>query len=146
MAKKKKAGKKAKTKRAVARRKAARKRPAAQKTTRKPAVKRVKKPAAPPPRKRASSWLDESSQMPIIERYARQLGSFIEAMADGVIEASELKTQEARLVQLMKDIESKLDDNLHAKVTKLLCELTAYDIMQMLHAMHGQRPQTVFQG
>jgi len=31
-------------------------------------------------------------------------------------------------------------------VTELLCELTAYDVMQMLHAMQSSRPQTKFKG
>lgn len=108
-------------------------------------AKPAKKPASAP-RVRRSSWLDEKAQMPVIEQYARQLGSFIDATADGVIEDSELQTQEALLVQLMKEIEPKLDDGLHAKVTRLLCELTAYDIMQLLHAMQKNRPQSVFRG
>src|SRR5688500_6104312 len=93
----------------------------------KPKPKLPAKPARKPasaPRGRRSSWLDEKSQMPVIDQYARQLGSFIDATADGVIEDSELQTQEALLVQLMKEIEPKLDDGLHAKVTRLLCELT----------------------
>jgi hypothetical protein len=67
-------------------------------------------------------------------------------MADGKIEASELRDQEARLVELMKELEPKLDDGLHEKVTRLLCELTAYDLMQMVHTMQNARPKTVFRG
>ncbi len=91
-------------------------------------------------------WLDEAAQKPVIEQYARQLGSFMEAMADGVIETDELRMQEDRLVQLMKAVEPQLDDGLHAQVTRLLCELTAYDLMQVLHAMHEARPKAEFQG
>jgi hypothetical protein len=46
----------------------------------------------------------------------------------------------------MKEIEPKLDDGLHAKVTELLCELTAHDLMQMLYQMQQARPKTVFRG
>ena len=69
-----------------------------------------------------------------------------EAAADGQVDEQELEAQEARLVKLMKDVESQLDPALHEKVTQLLCELTAYDIMQAVHIMHGARPKTVFRG
>ena len=93
-----------------------------------------------------TSWLDEKSQTPQIEHYARNLTSFIEALADGKVDEGELKAQEARLTALMKEVEPQLDDNLHAKVTELLCESTAYDLMQMLHEMQKFRRKTVFHG
>lgn len=93
-----------------------------------------------------TSWFDESSQTSQIDQYARQLKPFVEAMADGRIDESELKAQEARLTSLMKEVEPLLDDKLHAKVTQLLCELTAYDLMQMFHEMQKSRPKTVFRG
>ena len=67
-------------------------------------------------------------------------------MADGVVDTAEVKAQEKRLVALMKKVEPKLNDELHEKVTELLCELTAYDLMQVLHAMHAKRPKSVFRG
>jgi hypothetical protein len=94
----------------------------------------------------ASAWFDEASNMPIIEQQARRLDSFISTMADGRVEAKEIKAQQERLVKLMKEIEPLLDDNLHAKITELLCELTAYDLMQILHTMQEARPKTVFRG
>jgi Lon protease-like protein len=89
------------------------------------------------------NWFDEHTQEPLIEQYARQLDSFIQTMADGRVDASEVKAQEVRLMKLMKEIEPELNDALHAKITQLLCELTAYDLMQMLHAMQGARAKTV---
>lgn len=121
----------------------AKKRPAARKASTGKAAPRA---AAPKISANRPSWLDEAAQKPVIERYARQLTSFMEAMADGVIEAGELRDQENRLVRLMKEIEPQLDDGLHAQVTRLLCELTAYDLMQVLHAMHEARPKVEFQG
>ncbi len=122
-------------------------RPAAKKhvVKNKAAKKSKPKPAAVRKTVRAS-WLDAGSNKPLIDRYARQLTSFMEAMADGRIEASEMQAQEARLTRLMKEIEPQLSDALHEKVTRLLCELTAYDLMQMLHSMQEGRPQTTFQG
>src|SRR6266508_3377437 len=86
-----------------------------------------------------AAWFDEASSKPLIDQYARQLESFLQTFADGKVEASELDAQEKRVVKLMKAIEPKLDDELHGKVTELLCEMTAYDIMQMVHAMQSER-------
>ena len=92
------------------------------------------------------SWFDDKTQQPLIEGYARQLNSFVETLADGKVEASELKAQEGRLIALMKEVEPKLDDAVHDKVTQLLCEMTAYDIMQVLHSVGQARPRTKFRG
>jgi hypothetical protein len=91
-------------------------------------------------------WIDVLSQTPLIDDHARQLESFMTAMADGQIDESEIKSQEQRVVALLQEIDPQLDDALYAKVTQLLCELTAYDMMQMLYAMEQARPRTVFQG
>jgi hypothetical protein len=92
------------------------------------------------------SWLDDSSQTPLIDEYTQELSTFIGAMADGRIDGGELKQQEARLIKSLKEVEPQLDDALHAQVTKLLCELTAYNIMQALSALEDSRPRTVFRG
>ena len=150
MAKKKKPQAKIqKAKRASAKKKrplAAAKRPAKPAKKAKPASAGGRPmPASGRPAMR-SSWLDEASNAPLIERQARRLNSFLEAMADGKIDDHEIVAQEARLVKLMKEIEPTLDAATHAKVTQLLCELTAYDLMQVLHSMEMARPKTVFQG
>jgi hypothetical protein len=49
-------------------------------------------------------------------------------------------------VKLMKEIEPQLEPKLHERVTELLCELTAYDLMQSLHMMQSARPATTFRG
>jgi hypothetical protein len=92
------------------------------------------------------SWFDDKSEMPLIEQRARQLDSFVQTMADGKVDATEIKAQEGRLVALMKEIEPKLDDALHDKVGQLLCELTAYDLMQILYTVQQARPKTKFRG
>jgi len=71
----------------------------------------------------------------MIDEYARQLEGFVRAFEDGVISDKEISDQEARLVSVMQDVEASLDDAAHAKVTKLLCELNAYDIMQFTYEM-----------
>lgn len=94
----------------------------------------------------SSSWLDEKTQTPTLDEAARRLESFTAAMADGHIDDSELKSQKARLVKLLKEVEPQLDPALHQKVTELLCELTAYNLMGALHTMQQARPKTVFRG
>ena len=92
------------------------------------------------------SWLDDAAETTLIDDYARNLNTFLEAMADGVIEAHELADQEARVVALMKDVEPRLDDTIHAKVTQLLCEMSALSIMQVLHSLYEARPKSKFVG
>lgn len=110
----------------------------------KAAVKPI--PKAKPAAKKRPSWFDETTQAPMIDKYAKQLKSFLTALADGVVDQAEVKAQEANLVKVMKEVEKLLNDEQHAKVTELLCELTAYDIMQMLHTLQGARPQAAFKG
>jgi hypothetical protein len=93
-----------------------------------------------------SKWLDESTGSPLIEQQARRLTSFIDALADGRVDEKELTAQESRLVAAMKEVEPKLTPELHEKVTELLCELTAYDLMQVVHSLGQARPKTKFQG
>ena len=92
------------------------------------------------------SWLDEASQAPLIDQYTQRLTTFMDAMADGQVDREERDAQEQRLVVAMKDVESELSDAQHAKVTKLLCELSAYNIMQTLHMLQSARTTTVFRG
>jgi len=96
--------------------------------------------------KAASTWFDEASHTPLIAEQARRLESFLTTMADGKVDVAEIKAQEERLVELMKEVEPLLDEKLHEKVTRLLCELTAYDLMQMTYALQEARPKTVFRG
>ena len=93
-----------------------------------------------------AAWFDESTNLPLLHEQAQRLDSFLAAMADGNIETSELEAQQARLVKLMKELEPQLSDELHSKVTQMLVELTAYDLMKVLHSMHAARPKTVFRG
>ncbi len=93
-----------------------------------------------------TDWLDPKTETPLIQEYAERLGTFLEAMADGRIERRELKDQEARVTVLMKAVEPKLDDALHEEVTRLLCELSAYNIMHTLHQLVESAPKKKFRG
>lgn len=91
------------------------------------------------------SWLDGKSQ-PLIDERARQTEAFLQAMADGKIDPGEIAEQEQRLVAVMKEVEPLLDDELHAKVTRLLCELTVHNIMQVLGTIEQSRKAAKFRG
>ena len=92
-----------------------------------------------------TSWLDDEGGV-AIDDMAKRLTSFMEAMADGIVSKDELSAQESRVADLMRAVEPGLDDETHAKVTELLCELTAFDIMQMLHSVQEARPKTACRG
>jgi hypothetical protein len=147
MAKKKKSAKKSKPKQAATKAKPTRAKKSAVKKS-KPAARKSTKSIRKASRRSANrqSWIDPSAQAPLIDSYARELTTFIDAMADGRIDDAEIKSQEKRLVDLMREIEPKLDDRLHERVTRLLCEITAYDIMHMLHMMAKSGPPSEFRG
>ena len=93
-----------------------------------------------------TTWFDEASSASLIAEQAQRLDSFLQAIADGKVTDAEVKTQEERLVKLMKEIEPQLEPKLHERVTELLCELTAYDLMQALNMMQSARPSSTFRG
>ena len=100
----------------------------------------------PPQTTFKSKWFDEASETPIIAEQSRRLDSFLSAVADGRVDNREVQEQEARLVELMKEIEPQLDPALHDKITQLLCEVTAYDMMNVMNLMQAARPTTKFRG
>ena len=91
-------------------------------------------------------WFDEASEAPLLGEYARKLTSFLDVVADGRVDAKEIDTQERRVVQLMKELEPLLSEEAHEKVTELLCEVTAYDLMNTLHMAAKARKPVVFRG
>ena len=92
------------------------------------------------------NWLDANQTTTLIDDYARNLSTFVEAMADGRIDEPEMAAQEKRLVTAMKEIEPQLNDAQHAQVTQLLCELSAFNVMQTLHSLAESRPKSRFRG
>ena len=91
-----------------------------------------------------TSWFDEKAEYPIIQEEVTKLKSFTDAMADGVVEKQELTSREQRLVAAMQRLEPELSDELHDKVTTVLIELSAYNIMRLLHELHAQHARMAF--
>jgi len=86
-----------------------------------------------------TSWFDESAAHPVVLESVSKLESFTSALADGVVEKNELAGQEQRLVAAMKRVEADLSDDVHTKVTSVLVELTAYNVMRFLHELQAER-------
>jgi hypothetical protein len=85
------------------------------------------------------SWFDEHTHLPVIDEKVHHLSSFVDAMADGVIDDNELQKQQSSLIDAMKAVESELNDQQHEKITRLMVELSAYNIMRLLHELQQER-------
>jgi hypothetical protein len=91
-----------------------------------------------------TSWFDEGAEIPALHERVQKLESFTAAMADGVVDKKELQDQEQRLAAAMKRLEPKLNDELHEQVTSVLVELTAYNVMRLLHELQTERARVAF--
>ena len=91
-----------------------------------------------------TSWFDDKAQHPLVQEQVTKLESFTSAMADGIVTNQEVAGQEQRLVAAMKKLEPDLTDDLHAKVTTVLVELTAYNVMRLLHELQAERARLAF--
>jgi hypothetical protein len=91
-----------------------------------------------------ASWFDDRIEHPLIHEKIEKLESFTTALADGVVTRQELAGQEQRLAAAMKALEPALSDELHAKVTAVLVELSAYNVMRLLHELQAERARMAF--
>ena len=91
-----------------------------------------------------TSWFDERAEHPTLHERVEKLETFTQGMADGVVDKEELNAQEQRLVSAMKSLEPKLGPELHAQVTGVLIELTAYNVMRLLHELQSERARLAF--
>jgi len=89
-------------------------------------------------------WFDDTKEVPVIDEQVQKLEGFVAAMADGIIEKAELEKQQSSVVQAMKAVQSDLNDAQHEKVTRLLVELSAYNVMRLLHELQQTRLQRAF--
>ena len=91
-----------------------------------------------------TSWFDENTEHPTLHERVEKLESFTTAMADGVVDRKELDGQEQRLTAAMKRLEPRLSDELHEQVTSVMIELTAYNIMRLLHELQTEHARAAF--
>ena len=90
------------------------------------------------------SWFDDKAGHEAIQDRVRKLESFTSALADGVVSKQEVEGQEQRLVAAMRALELELSDALHEKVTTVLVELSAYNVMRLLHELQAERARMAF--
>jgi len=91
-----------------------------------------------------TNWFDDKAELPLIQEQLKKLDSFTSALADGIVSKQELSGQEQRLVAAMKKVEGELSDDAHAKVTTLLVELSAYNVMRLLHELQTEHARMAF--
>ena len=91
-----------------------------------------------------ASWFDDKAEHPLIQEEIQKLDAFTGALADGLVTAQELRGQEERLIAAMRDVEDELSDAQHAKVTRVLIEMTAYNVMRLLHELRAEHARAVF--
>ena len=91
-----------------------------------------------------TSWFDDDAKHPLIHEQIEKLESFTSALADGQVSKQELAGQEQRLVAALKALEPELSDELHAKVTTALVELSAYNVMRLLHELRAEQTRLAF--
>ena len=91
-----------------------------------------------------TSWFEDKAKQPLIDAQVQKLESFTSALADGMVSKQELTSQEQRLMDAMKKVEGELSDDLHSKVTALLVELSAYNVMRLLHELQTERARMAF--
>jgi hypothetical protein len=91
-----------------------------------------------------TSWFDDDAQHPLIHEQIEKLESFTSALADGQVSKQELSGQEQRLIAALKALEPELSDELHAKVTTVLVELSAYNVMRLLHELRAEQTRLAF--
>ena len=91
-----------------------------------------------------TSWFDDDAQHPLIHEQIEKLESFTSALADGQVSKQELSGQEQRLTAALKALEPDLSDALHAKVTTVLVELSAYNVMRLLHELRAEQTRMAF--
>ena len=91
-----------------------------------------------------TNWFDDRAEHPVIQERVQKLESFTQALADGVVSTQELQAQEDRLVSAMKAVENTLSDQAHAQVTTVLVELSAYNVMRVLHELQTQHARMAF--
>ena len=90
------------------------------------------------------SWLDDDTSLPLLEERLQSLQHFTDALADGVVDSGEVARAGEAVSAAMRAVEGELSDEQHGKVTSLLVELTAYNILTTLHELAGERVRKAF--
>ncbi len=77
-------------------------------------------------------WFDVQSNEVGFSKYVAHMESWQKALADGVIQPDEVREQAERVAGLLRALEPKLSDELHAELTNAFRELAVLYGMQRL--------------
>ncbi len=91
-----------------------------------------------------NSWFDDKAEHSTIQEQVGKLESFTSALADGVVSRQELGAQEQRLVAALMALVVDVSVEELGKGTSVLLELTAYNVMRLLHELQAQRAKIAF--
>jgi len=69
-------------------------------------------------------WFDAESGILLLDEYVAELPSFTKIMEDGIVTHSEVMEQSQRVVELLKELESRLDPATKELAMQVLCELS----------------------
>jgi len=79
-----------------------------------------------------TSWFDQESDAIDFAEYVDDMNSWQEALADSVVTPEEMEQQMERVTELLREIEPKLSDELHAELTILFHELAVFYGMERI--------------
>ncbi|MDI7276808.1 MAG: hypothetical protein QME94_12590 [Anaerolineae bacterium] len=88
-------------------------------------------------------WFDAQSNEIGFARYAEQMESWQQALADGRVEPEEVRRQAERVAGLLRALEPKLSDALHAELTTIFRELAVLYGMERLAALAPEKGGTI---
>jgi len=85
-------------------------------------------------------WFDEESNELEFSEYVKQMESWQQALADGVVTPEEVNQQAERVASLLRVLEPKLSDGLHEELTTIFRELAVlYGMRSLAETALGER-------
>jgi hypothetical protein len=79
-----------------------------------------------------TSWFDQESNELGFSKYLERMDSWQDALADGVVTPEELEQQMQRVIELLRNLEPKLSNELHAELTTIFYELAVFYGMERI--------------
>lgn len=79
-----------------------------------------------------SSWFSDEGDDLLFTTYVDRMDSWKGAIADGRVTPEEVRGQAERVADLMRDLEGRLDDELHAFLTNVFIEWAVLQGLQSL--------------
>jgi hypothetical protein len=77
-------------------------------------------------------WFDPQTNQLAFDGYAEHMQSWQDALADGKVEAEEIRQQAERVAELLKALEPKLSDDVHEELTRVFYEMAVLYGMERL--------------